>query len=223
MLTEDSSNSLLTSSMFLKLLEHLNMVVPLGDGEKYFMPCAITHIHGVNSSHSMQSSIIPPLLVTFKSGYCPKGLFGALVACIANKHVSNCMISLEESKIHRDQICFKLGQHTLLLRSNPAYVYIEVTPYSTNNSLSAELCTLCNSVRTFLESNITKACKTLSYSDSAKYSLSFVCQCSQKEGFHPAESRIGTNEKIFFWCKRSEECASVKPECYIWLPEVRLL
>jgi len=223
MLTEDSSNSLLTSSMFLKLLEHLNVVVPLGDGEKYFMPCAITHIHEVNSSHSKESAIVPPLLITFKSGYCPKGLFGALVACIANKQVSNCMISLEESKIHRDQICFKLGQHTLLLRSNPAYVYIEVTPYSTNNSLSAELCTLCNSVRTFLEGNITKACKTLHYSDSAKYSLSFVCQCSQKEGLHPAESRKGTDEKYFFWCKRSEECAFAKPECYIWLPEVRLL
>ena len=223
MQTKDSSNSLLTPSMFLKLLEHLKVVVPLRDGEKYFMPCAITYIDEVNSSHSMQSSIVPPLLITFESGYCPKGLFGALVACIANKEVSNCMITLEESKIHRDQICFKLGRHTLLLRTNPAYVYVEVTPYSTDNSLSTELCMLCNSVRTFIEGNITKACKTLCYSDSAKYRLSFVCQCSQKERFHPSELRKDTDGKYFLWCKRSEECVRVKSECYIWLHEVRLL
>ena len=221
MLTKESSSSKLTPSMLLDLLVHHNVVVPLGDGEKYFMPCAITHIHEVNSSHSMQSPIVPPLLITFESGYCPKGLFGAFVACIAN----NPTISLEESKIHRDQVCFKLGQHTLLLKSNPAYICIELTPYSTDDSLSAELCTLCNSVRTFFEGNITKACKTLHYSDNAKYKLSFVCQCSQEERFHPAELRKGTDldERYYFWCKQSEEGGCVKSECYIWLPEVRLI
>ena len=184
------------------------------------MPCAIAHL---DEASSTQSAPIPPLLITFKSGYCPKGLFGALVACIANKQVSNCTISLEESQIHRDQIYFQLGQQTLLLRSNPAYIYIELTPYSTNNLLSTEVCTLYNSVRTFLEDNITKACKNLHYSDGAKYSLSFVCQCNSTEKFHPAEVRKGTNGKNFFWCKQSEKCVRVKLECFVWLPEVRLL
>ena len=102
MLTKGSNNSLLTPSMLLKLLEHLNVVVPLDDGEKYFMPCAITHIDEVNYSHPIQSGIVPPLLITFKSGYCPKGLFGALVACAANKEVANCTVSLEESQIYSD-------------------------------------------------------------------------------------------------------------------------
>ena len=35
MLTEESSSSKLTPSMLLKLLEYLNVVVPLGDGERY--------------------------------------------------------------------------------------------------------------------------------------------------------------------------------------------
>ena len=78
-------------------------------------------------------------------------------------------LRLEESQIHRDQICFRLGQYTLLLKSNPAYIYVGVSLHSTDNSLSTELCNLCNSVRTFLESNITNTCKKLHYSESAKY------------------------------------------------------
>ena len=58
MLTKKSSSSELTPSMLLDLLVHLNVVVPLGDGEKYFMPCAITHIHEINSSHSKESAIL---------------------------------------------------------------------------------------------------------------------------------------------------------------------
>ena len=221
-MTRESSDSLLTPSMLLKLLEHLNVVVPLDDdGEKYFMPCAITHIDEVNYSHPMQSGIVPPLLITFKSGYCPKGLFGALVACIANKQVANCTVSLEESQIHRDQICFKLGLHTLLLRNNPAYIYIEVTPYSKALSTVTELCTLCNSIWTFLKDSITEACKTLHYSDSAKYRQSFVCPCSQNEYFHPAELREDTDGRYYLWCTQSKGKAPDSPQCYIWLPKVR--
>ena len=220
-MTRESSNSLLTPSMLLKLLEHLNVVAPLDDGEKYFMPCAISHIDEASSSHPIQSGIVPPLLITFESGFCPKGLFGALVACVANKQVANCTVSLEESQIHRDQICFKLGLHTLLLRNNPTYIYIEVTPYSKDNSLSTELCTLCNSIRTFLEGSITKACKTLRYSDSAKYRLSFVCQCSQNKYVHPAELREDADGRHYLWCTQSKGKAPDSPQCYIWLHEVR--
>ena len=43
-LTNRFSQSKLNPSMLLNLLEHLNVVVPLGDGERYFVPCAIAHL-----------------------------------------------------------------------------------------------------------------------------------------------------------------------------------
>ena len=218
-LANKSSSSELTPSMLLKLLEYLHVVVPLGDGEKYFMPCAIAHLEEGSSSHPTESPIIPPLLITFKSGYCPKGLFGALVACIANKQVANCTLNLDESEIYRDQICFKMGQDGLVLKIYPTYIHIELK--RTNPSISVELCTLCNCVRELIEKNITEACKTLSYSKSANYKLSFACQCSQKEEFHPAELCKGTDRKNFLWCKQSKENLHVEPSCCIWLPEVR--
>ena len=219
-LTKHCSSSLLTPSMLLDLLVHLNVVLPLSDGEKYFMPCAITHIDRASSGHSTQSATIPPLLITFKNGYCPKGLFGSLVAYIVNRQVANCKLSLDESEIHRDQICFRLGLHRLLLRINPTYIYIEVIPYRPDTSLSTELCTLCNEVRKFIEDNITEACKTLYYSNSANYGLSFICQCREKDIFHLAELKDSVNGHLFL-CTRSKKEALVNPNCHIWLPEVR--
>ena len=77
-LTNKSSQSKLNPSMLLKLLEYLNVAVPLGDGARYFMPCAIAHLDEDTGVGRTQSATIPPLLITFKSGYCPKGLFGYL-------------------------------------------------------------------------------------------------------------------------------------------------
>ena len=127
-LTNICDQSELNPSMLLKLLEHLNIVVPLGGGKRYFMPCAISHLNEDPAISHTPSASIPPLLITFKSGYCPKGLFGSLVACIANKRVENCVLNLDESKIYRDQIRFTMDKHSLLLRVNPTYIYIEVIP-----------------------------------------------------------------------------------------------
>ena len=218
--TQDQKNSKLNPSMLLKLLKHLNVVVPLGDGEKYFMPCAITHLDEATAVGDTQSATIHPLLITFKCGYCPKGLFGALVACIANKQVVNCTLSLDESKICRDQIGFMMGLHQLILKINPTYIYIALIPNKADSSLSADLCTLYNDVRKLIEDNIAKACKTLHYSHNANYGLSFVCQCSQWDQVHPAELRRDPLKGRFFLCTQSNKQAPVNPQCCAWLPEV---
>ena len=218
MLSEDFSSSKLTSDMLLKLLEHLKVVVALGDSKKYFMPCAIAHLDRPSPTQTATIATIPPLLITFKSGYCPKGLFGALVACIANKQVANCTLNLDEAKINRDQICFTMGQYNLLLRINPTYIYIEIIPDKPDRPLSI-LCTQCNSVRKLILENIQIACKTLHYSDDASGRLSFECnQCGELENFHPAVLREDLNN--CFWCIRTKKVVDVKKECYIWLPQV---
>ena len=212
--TKEFASSELSQSMLLKLLEHLNVVVPLGDGEKYFMPCAIAHC---DETTGIQSATIPPLLIMFKSGYCPKGLFGALVACITNKQVAGCTLNLEESHIHQDQISFTMDHYSLHLRVHPTFIYIEVIPSNPDTPLSA-FCTPCNSVRKLILENLNKACKTLRYSDNAKCSVSFQCSCDQQQRFHPAVLRDDLNS--CFWCTQSKTTVNVRKECYVWLPQV---
>ena len=216
-LTREFGQSKLTPPMLLKLLEHLNVVVPLG-GDRYFMPCAIAHLGEDPPTGDTQSSTIPPLLITFKSGYCPKGLFGALIACIANRKVENCLLNLEESKIYRDQVCFTMDKHSLLLRVNPAYIYIKVVPYDPATPLLT-LCNICNGVRELIKEHIKRACKTLHYSDNVKYHLSFECdKCCQQDTFHPAVLREDLNNR--FWCIQSKKVVDVRKHCYMWLPQV---
>lgn len=208
--------------MLLKLLEQLKVVVPLGNGEKYFMPCAITHLTETSSSNSRCSAIIPPLLIRFESGYCPKGLFGVLVACIVNKQVGQYKLRLDETDtcISRNAICFGIGQNELLLKITPTYIYIELKTKDT--TFSANHSSICNKVRKCIETNIKTACETLHYSSSTKYRLSFACQCSQEKKFHPAELRKGS----IFHCIQSGEKSETKSErlvnlqCHVWLPEV---
>ena len=137
--------------------------------------------------------------------------------------MANCTLSLDESQIKRDQICFQIGLYRLLLKINPTYIYIEIVPNKTDTSLSTDLCNLCNGVRKLIEDNIIEACKTLRYSDNANYGLSFIClcdPCSQEVKLHPAELRGDPVNGHFFMCTRSKEDVCINPECHVWLPEV---
>ena len=152
------------------------------------VPCAISLLNEFTAVDPIIATI-PPLLITFKSGCCPKELFEDLGNCLVNKQVANSALTKDESECHNSQICFTMGLQKLLLKSNDNYIYIELILDEEDRKLSSNLCTLCNIVRKLIEQNITKACKTLGYSSNATYSLSFKCRCSQMEKFHSAELR----------------------------------
>ena len=44
---------------------------------KYFVPCILAHASEFVDQVAC-SSLVPPLLVSFECGYCPKGVAGAL-------------------------------------------------------------------------------------------------------------------------------------------------
>ena len=81
-----TGDDILTSSKFIALMEHLHIAAPLHEGgvvTKYFLPCALTHADLPPDTE--EGSVVPPLLVTFDSGYCPRGVFGSLVVDLMKK------------------------------------------------------------------------------------------------------------------------------------------
>ena len=61
---------------FLALLYHLNILGPVHDPDyDYFLPCALVHAPDPPSEINLD-----PLLVVFKGGFVPKGVFSALLA-----------------------------------------------------------------------------------------------------------------------------------------------
>ena len=220
-LAKESSSDKLTPSMLLQLLEHLNVVVSLDNGKKYFMPCAIAHLEPTDISLPPQPALIPPLLVTFKSGYCPKGLFPSLLACIAR----NAKLDLHKSNIHHNQICFALSQCNLLLRVSPACIYLETNPGNTVKPLSV----LCNGFRKMIFNSLDEVCKTLYYSLTAHtdYFLSFEGWCDQCKKLHPLQTVLNVDHlkvdhlKVeLFQCNQSQKLVKSSLRWYIWLPEV---
>ena len=162
---------------------------------------------------------IPPLLITFLSGCCPKGLLRELGDCLVNEQVANTTLIIDESESHTNQICFTMGLQKLLLKSNDIYIYIELVLDEEDKKITTELCTLCNIIRMLMEETITEV---LGYPSSATFRLSFKCQCGQKKEFHFAELRTDDPLKpTFFLCTQLKKKASVSPQCHAWLPEVR--
>ena len=73
------SNELLPVSKMVKLLEHLHILAPIqeDDGMDYFLPCILAHAPEAQSSTC--TPLAPRLILPFRCGYCPKGIFSALV------------------------------------------------------------------------------------------------------------------------------------------------
>ena len=109
-----------TCQDFLKLLVHLRIITPYpstvpGDHEeRYFIPCVLNHVQ--ESQREELHTGILPLSVRFRCSHCPKGLFGVLVTHLMtptseepNSYIS---FSLNEDKIFKDQVSFKVRWYT---------------------------------------------------------------------------------------------------------------
>ena len=133
---------LLAPSRLVKLLEHLHIIAPLEeeeDGErKYFMPCVLAHTRPVEPAttrfkrayRAIKAFFVPSnpsLLIGFNCGYCPKGLFAALVVYL----LANTKWRLQRERIFRNQISFSVGPYdTMSITVQPKFLEITCKPAS---------------------------------------------------------------------------------------------
>ena len=93
------------------LLNHLRLAALFKDkfGEKYFFPSALCHVSKAQSPSVELSHHIHPssLLVAFETGFCPRGIGGALIKCLmTNEMKSSRCWELLPHKILRNQASF---------------------------------------------------------------------------------------------------------------------
>ena len=109
----DRSNQdvLLPFTWLTKLLNHLRLAALFKDkyGEKYFFPSALCHVSMIqgpsieSNTHITSSS----LLVAFETGFCPRGIGGALIKCLMTNEMKSMKIwELLPHKILRNQVSF---------------------------------------------------------------------------------------------------------------------
>ena len=208
---QHESPPLLPPEKLLQLLEHLQIVAPFQEeGQtKFFIPCVLAHSESEKSesqSSLSQSSDIPPLLITFKCGYCPKGLSGALIThLLTNKMGSKFKWELKTDRIFRNQVSFLVSSCDIItLKIHPTFLELihSSAKKGTGNAESTKQ-SICNKVRCYVESSIRDVSSKMNLTSNAKHSLSFHCRntdCSEQS--HPAteiaEDEDGT---YFLLCK----------------------
>ena len=124
------NQSCITPFQFGKLLEHLRIAArfEIDNEEKYFFPCVLAHANE-SDDDQIASTPVPPLMVSFKCGYCPKGVAGALIKYLMANEMESCYTwEIYPDKIYRNQVSFLVGPlDTIVIKITPTYLAVSYT------------------------------------------------------------------------------------------------
>ena len=214
----------LKGEKFCDLLEHLHIVAPIEeDGKvvKFFAPAALSHAELPPDTQTEE--IIPPMCIVFESGFCPKGMFGALMVDLLKKDkLSQFELTLKEDKIYRDQISLSIGPYDSF-RFSLSPTYIEITLSTTTYcNRKVRLGRVCCNVRHEIESSIRNVTKALHYTQKAAHHLAFACpEPPPHDQSHAATINFFEGEPCTMTCQLTRKCYPDLPDRHmIWFDEV---
>ena len=213
----------MSPEQLLALLEHLNIIAPFdqkGKSCKYFLPCALQHVQ--KHSGTEKTRCYDSLLFTFARGYCPKGIFGALVVEILKRtpEPEGYKWDLDKGTIFRNQFAMTVGPysdkfHFTLL---PDYIKIDVYPSKVEKRSKNSLSSICTHVQKVVKKCLSKVTKKLNYNDGAKHTLTFLCPAGDHP--HPVETSFLNEIPTGLRCTDHEEVRQreVDEKHFIWFP-----
>ena len=216
------------------------------EGEKrYFMPCILAHAQPAEPTSRLerisraftavfrrsaeQSPNNSSLLVGFTCGYCPKGLFAALVVyLLANTRSHGHKWTLQRDQIFKDQISFLVHPYdTVSITVQPKFFEISCTPALSKSSRNRHfpLATMCGEVRRCIETGIREVTSALHYTSDAAHYLAFYCPRNHRgpdpKEPHPAEINFYDNKPCTLQCVLGERGTfELPPGHERWFTEV---
>lgn len=98
--------------------------------DKYFFPLAICRAPEPPSHQASPSGLVPPLLIGFESGFCPRGIPGALIKYLmTNEMKSSCPWHLLSDRVFRNQVSFSIHAHgEITLKILPTHMDVTLDP-----------------------------------------------------------------------------------------------
>ena len=197
-------------SPFAKLLERLRIAAPfqMDRNRMYFFPCVLAHTIIETPLHqlSLACTRVPHLMVTFKCGYCPKGLAGALIKYLmTNEMRSSLKWKLYHDKIFRNQISFKVGPFdTVVLKV--LSTFLEIICVLNNKFPNREsVCPvhkLCDEVREAVDAGIRQVTVDINYVN-AEHSFTFSCECKKDDLPHPSVLQYVDSNPVCLSCSKT--------------------
>ena len=184
----------LSSKQLVALLLHLNILAPLDyDGKSgYFLPCALNHADfPVTSLQFPFDSFVesqPPLLVSFKCGFIPKGIFSGLVAYLIQHAEENGLpLKLIRVLLYRDQVSLWVNSIVFLtIKNTPTFIRFSLHFHPIQ---SIERCTP-PLVLKVIESGLKVVASRLNYTVRLVPKLGFECTCKMQDQIHFTEYQL---------------------------------
>jgi len=211
-IARNSKSDNLPLPKLVKLLEHLNIIAPSSNPQSdayqkeeqlYFMPAVLKH--ATEEELSMKQSLTDPdpLMIHFKCGFVPVGVFCAMVANLVARE-DNLGWILQEPRdgynLCKNKVTFRInGAYNITLISKPKWYEVHITRISTTHRALGEICkhvleTLCDTVDQVISKMKYKQNLISSRFDQTLYELGFKCPKHQGDDhlvINRPESREG--------------------------------
>ena len=210
---------------FAKLLERLRIAAPFEmDGDRmYFFPCVLAHTSIETPVHQLTlvCTRVPHLMVTFKCGYCPKGLAGAFIKYLmANEMQSSLQWKLHHDKIFRNQVSFKVGPFdTVVLKISSTFLEIicVLNPKFSNRESICSVRKLCDEVRKAVDAGIRQVTIDINYVN-AEHLFTFSCECKEIEDNlpHPGVLEYIDNDPVCLTCSKTGDQHPFPADYELW-------
>ena len=130
------SDASLPFKWLINLLNHLRIAAFFKDiyGEKYFFPSALCHVPEAQDSPSnspppkSRANQPPSMLIAFETGFCPRGIAGALIKCLmTNEMRSSRKWELLPNKIFRNQVSFHIeARYDVTIKVLPTHLEVSL-------------------------------------------------------------------------------------------------
>ena len=177
-----------------KLLNYLRIAALFTDRDglkKYFFPSAICHAPESKTNQLQappsKSLRVPSLLVGFKSGFCPRGIPGALVKYLMTNEMKSLRSwELHPDKIFRNQVSFGIKAYgSITLRMSPTH--LEIYLNSEEDLTDSESRVTCEEAYTQIKNGMRAI--TSQYIK-CEYFFGFYCTLKHKCKVHPHPAKI---------------------------------
>jgi hypothetical protein len=160
--------------------------------------------------------VIPSVCILFKCGYCPKGMFGALIADLMGPVGTRLRWRLLDDAIYRDQVSFHVGPEHHTVRITFFISFLEVCiSADTDHARSAQQSNakaICNKIRRELKQSLVSVSRTLNYGPGAGVYFGFHCSCS-------APAKCDEENPVVMKCDRCGLTADLEDTHKLWFGE----
>ena len=171
------SGDLIEPEKLLVLLKYLCIIATIcreGESDTYIMPCVLEsastaelNSYQENKRHSFS---LEPIMVRYKCGAVPIGVFPAMIACL----IGNKSLKLINEGIKKNRVQFHFGKDydKVTFIARPKYYEIHIARTSKTKLPHHEVCT---TLRKEVESTFTTVSSHMNYGCFMDYEFSFKC------------------------------------------------